>query len=264
LEGLLMQARTGHFLLVAITMVCVAGLTDSAAGWQDQSPAQLRIENQQLRDRIEELERDLQEKDQQLSLAQRKIDALESTNARLRDRFGNRGGSAPDTSDDPVVPMRETAAVPEYPFASPASMLAMLEQDYQAATNGTTFATSGDRTVYMRTIRRWAAQKKGDISGPVRWTIRVISSSGGRGKVRFDIEVLEDGGDLPIGEVFQIEVLGRFAQKLKDAVGGDPVQLEGMFTGTIVIDEALEASEDPMFIGPFAMLMYRLKIRSLR
>jgi predicted RNase H-like nuclease (RuvC/YqgF family) len=244
--------------MLGVTLVLAGSVSTLAQ--QDQSPAQLRLENDQLRERIEDLER-------QLGAAQRRIAALESTNQRLQERL-ERGGSRPqnDTgeSGETEEPEREMAPVPEDPFAAPAAMREMLAREYVRTTEGMSYDSAGDRNEYLRTIRRWANQSKRDINGPVSWTVRVLESSGGRGKVGFTIEVVQNAGELPIGEAFEIEVVGRNVQKLEDAVGGDPIQIDGVFSGSIEIDESLGASGDPMFLGPFARLDYRVAIRSVR
>ncbi|MFG0258115.1 MAG: hypothetical protein ACF8GE_09460 [Phycisphaerales bacterium JB043] len=255
-----MDTRLRRIALVLVSVMLAATSPTPTLAQQEQSPAQLRNENEQLREKIEQLER-------QLASAQRRIQSLESTNERLRQRLDN-SGSRPSTSQRPETtpeePERQMAPIPDDPFAAPVAMHAMLQREYQRVTDGMSFDSASDRDEYLRTIRRWAQQSRRDINGPINWTARVLESTGGRGKVGFTIEVIDQSADLPIGETFQIEVVGRNVQKLESAIGGDPIQIDGVFSGTISIDDSTDASEDPMFIGPFATLDFRVNIRSVR
>ena len=107
-------ARPLRFALLALAL---CAFTPGALAQGERSPNDLRVENDRLKERIEELEG-------QLNAAQERIDSLERTIQRLREQLRDRGPSGdegPATGDEPSEPERETAPTPDDPFASPAS-----------------------------------------------------------------------------------------------------------------------------------------------
>jgi hypothetical protein len=252
-------------LRFAVLALALCAFTPVAFAQGERSPNDLRVENDRLKERIEELEG-------QLNAANERIDSLEQTIQRLREQLRDRGPAPADDSaadDEPSEPERETAPTPEDPFASPASMFLSLRRGYQMQFADRSIGDGRDREEYIREVRGWAREAARDARGQVAWPIRVVNGTDAdRGsRMIFTLEVIDQDRGLPIGEPFDLEIVGRNAVRLSD--GADDLwMLEGVIQSEIEVNEQTptpEMADDPArFIGPFAIFTFDVAVRSLQ
>jgi len=256
-----MIARPLRFAILALALVA---FTPGALAQGERSPNDLRVENDRLKERIEELEG-------QLDAAQQRIDSLERTVQRLREQLRDRG-SAPNgdsaADDEPSEPERETAPTPDDPFAAPASMVASLRDSYRSQFGDRPIGDGRDRDLYIRDVRGWARDAARDARGPVAWPVRVVDVQEDRGsRMIFTLEVIDETSALPIGEPFDLELVGRNAVRLSDGAN-ELWMIEAILQTNIEVDEQSptpEMTDDPSrWIGPFAIFTFDVAVRSLR
>lgn len=251
-------------LRLAILALALFTFTPGALAQGERSPNDLRVENDRLKERIEELEG-------RLDAAQQRIDSLERTIQRLREQLRDRGPSPTDDTpadDEPSEPERETAPTPEDPFASPASMIVSLRDAYQEQFGARTIGDGRDREAYIRDVRGWARDAARDARGPITWPVRIVSiAEDQRGPAVFTLEIIDESSGLPIGEPFELEVIGRNAVRLRDGAN-ELWMMEGILQTEIEVDGQTptpEVADDPSrFIGPFAIFTFDVAVRSLR
>lgn len=259
-----MTSRFIAALALALTLLAAA---PPALAQGERSPNDLRVENDRLKERIEELE-------SQLDAARRRIDSMSETINRLREQLRNRdagpdGGDAPGSDDGAgSPPQRETAPVPDDPFAAPAAMLASLRESYDERFGSRDIGAGRERDEYLRDVRLWSRQASRDSRGQIEWPVRVVDvlEEDGPRQV-FLIEVVDRSSGLPVGEPFEIEVLGRNAVRLREVVGEVWI-LDGVLRGEARVDERATSEDaatgEGAYIGPFALFTYEVAVRSVR
>jgi hypothetical protein len=254
-------------LRTLVVLLALCAFAPGALAQEQRSPNDLRVENDRLKERIEDLE-------SQLDAAQKRIDSLESTVDRLKEQLRNRQDAPADRpagggeGAGDAEPERETAPTPDAPFASLPSMVQSLRSDYQDTFQNRTIGDGRDREEYIREVRAWARDAARDARGQIEWTIRVVDASDQQGsRASFLVETVDTTSGLPIGLPFTLDLVGRNAVRLRDGADGLWI-LEGVLQSEIEVDEAMptvESADDPAaFLGPFARYSYDIAVRSLR
>lgn len=264
---MLTPARRIRPLRTLVVLLALCAFAPAAVAQGQRSPNDLRVENDRLKERIEDLE-------SQLDAAQKRIDSLEGTVDRLREQLRNRqdapadrpAGGGEDAGE--AEPERETAPTPDAPFASLPSMVMSLRDSYMNAFQNRTIGDGRDREEYLREVRGWARETVRDARGQIEWTIRIVDVADQQGsRTQFLVENFDTQRGLPIGLPFPLEVVGRNAVRLRD--GADKLwTLEGVLQSDIEVDEnmpTIESADDPAaYLGPFARYTYDIAVRSLR
>ncbi|MFG0274754.1 MAG: hypothetical protein ACF8QF_06830 [Phycisphaerales bacterium] len=261
-------ARRIRPLRTLVVLLALCAFAPGALAQGQRSPNDLRVENDRLKERIEDLE-------SQLDAAQKRIDSLESTVDRLREQLRNRqdapsgapSGDQGDAGGDQPRE-REMAPTPDEPFASLPSMVMYLRGAYMNAFQNHTIGDGRDREEYLREVRGWARETVRDARGQIEWTIRVVDVADQQGsRTQFLVENFDTQRGLPIGLPFPLEVVGRNAVRLRDGADG-LWTLEGVLQSDIEVDEnmpTIESADDPAaYLGPFARYTYEIAVRSLR
>ncbi len=209
---------------------------------QDDSPAALRKQIDQLTEQIAELEA-------ALARTTDRIELLTDENRRLRDALKNNKDSAGDPDDSTETEETPTSAeAPADPFASPDSLRIALEKSWNAEFEGVDVSNDNESRQYLRDVRRWAGKAKRDYRGPFTWRANVVSArADGRSTIAM-IQVLDDR-DMPIGEPAEIEATGSAARTVLQAASDAVLELTGNQSVDIDIDARLGASADQL--GPY-------------
>jgi hypothetical protein len=250
--------------LLALTAALALCAAPRASAQPERSPNELRVENDMLKDRIAELE-------SQLEQARRRIEMLERTIATLRQRRGSgddAGSDAADAGSNDSTDGPPRAEVPAEPFASPASMRAHLEREYAKTMGDKPFADQRDRQTYLRELRGWARSAAQQGRGPVQWTVRVLSSEQIRpGTVEFMLEVVDPASALAIGEAFNLSITGRNGVRLQEGGPDDMWILDAIMQTDVNVNPERESGGTegaPTLIGPFAEFSFNLVVRTVR
>jgi outer membrane murein-binding lipoprotein Lpp len=242
------------------------------------SPSELRRENDQLRERVHELEA-------ATTRLQEEVDQLTATITALRSELAAALQALqdaktimpvePDTTEEEAAPLH--VAPPEtepsidlaqHPFASPAALYEALKREYAAALGEQPFESSEEHAQFLRDARRWVNQIKLNRRSAVTWEVELESSD------RVDTQIVDcmfkviwpETGE-PFGEAFLVRLSGRDAIRVLESPDTDRWILEANLAARPVINETRADAgvfNAPRLIGPFVEFDYDLSVRSIR
>lgn len=242
------------------------------------SPSELRRENDQLKERVHELEA-------ATSRLQEEVDQLTATIAALRSELAaalqalqeakSVAPATPETIEEESAPIPEMPSesqpsidLAQHPFASPAALYEALKREYTAALGDQPFETPEEHAQFLRDVRRWVNQIKLNRRSAVTWEVELESSD------RVDTQVVDcmfaviwPETNEPLGEPFLVRLSGRDALRVLESPDTHRWILEANLAARPVINESrAEAGvfNAPRLIGPFVEFDYDLSVRSIR
>jgi hypothetical protein len=235
----------------------------------EKSPADLRAENDRLRERISQLESQVSSLQEDIERKDRLIDQLRDAIRKARSAGGSSEGEAAGTDESaPEEPAREVAPVPDDPFASPASMVRHLQAEYTKQFGDPDLSDQRARQQYLRDLRGWARDAGRGATGPVEWRVKVLELADAQGSaVDATVERIDQQSGLPFGDAFTVKITGRNVARVKEGGVGSILVLDGVLRSEIKVDESVtdEASAaEGAYIGPCAVYTFDVAIRSLR
>ncbi len=183
-------------ILLALGVVLALALP--AWAQDDQSLQTLRRENDDLRQRIAQLEA-------QLAEAKRSAAECEQQNAALTERVKALEAAATPAPDAPAPPDESPAAKPrtaelppDDPFVAPEALVRELQARYAAAFGAIPMDTQAQRDRASRDVRRWVRDVQRELRGDVEWLVRIERPNvDERGRDRWDIVVIDPSSGLP-------------------------------------------------------------------
>lgn len=237
----------------SLPVAAFAAALVATTGAGAQSDSDLRLENQRLRTRVGDLERELE-------AARHRIDELEQALEALRQL-------APVTPPQPATgpdapPPEEVVTVDEsVPNASPRALLAALAASYEEAVGDMDLGEPGgrQRTAYLRQVRNWVSRVNRELRSQIDWHVLLLlpdRQDADPTLVRVQAVDPETGvrlGD-PVPIVVPPAVRRRLAQY--DQRGQlDVMVLYGVLNPNVIFNQDRTAEgpfNSPRFIGPFA------------
>lgn len=233
------------------------------------SDSDLRRENDQLKQRVAQLET-------QLAEAQRRSQTLQTEVDRLRKLIssGGAGSGGGDKSASPTTPGSPDAGAesfepaPEEPLASPASMFNKLVNDYEKDMAPLPRESRQDQQRYLAEARKWAAKAIREIKGKVDWTISNVTVTGEpRGEREVSFQVVNPANGKPYGPVVTSKMRGDLAQKLANQPPESQWKISGMANAAPKVvperDKPGAFDKPQSFIGPYMEFAFELNTLSV-
>lgn len=272
-------------LLAPAPFTHAQGSKPASGGSKDSTPADPAAENEALKQKIKELEEQLEQAQKRIKDLNTDTDSLRKEIKRLQKEGG--GGATPTPSPgQPVKPSApsvpnskpggpstpETGQVSGDPLSSPAALMQTLQRDYEKKFGSAPKGTPAEVAKLKRAVEQWVSQQPRQFKGQTDWTIRVLEAETNPNKLRplrVKYEVLQTGTDKVIGEPCQSMFEGRFAKMMSDS----PNQKKWKLTATIVAkpvfdperdagDKKTNTSDRPL-IGPYAVFDFEVTVVNL-
>jgi hypothetical protein len=254
---LIRHLRLG-LLLALVCASLVASSPGASAQATDPSRANLQRENDQLRERVAQLEARIKKLERENEAMKLELERLRAAKPGAPPPPGT-PGTVPTTGD--VIPLES-----QEPLACPDALLAALQASY-----ATQFA---DRTVeeatkaqYIQDVRKWARTAEREFKGNVEWVIRVdkenLPASPDEPIPFWVIDV--QSGKLLHPKVVKAALNRAAASRILENTSITVWDVKGSLgaTPTTNAERAEKGLLDfPPFIGPFAEFKYALTIRT--
>lgn len=255
-------------LLTFLACVGLALLAEGAHAQPEQTPAEMRREIDLLRQRVAQLEA-------QLESAVERADRLESENRELRRQLAaaqetnSREGSGErvESLEVPIDKPLEKGDLPEAWESSPESLFAALQASYERAMRGASRESRADEERYLARVGRWVREAEREFRGDVEWTVRVtrvLERPDHGGDVM--MQVVDPGTGRAWGEAFTMVMPRAYRELLDEAPGRNYWIVSGTLTATPRVNRERDEPGfflHPLFIGAFAEFDYAFKVRRM-
>ena len=252
-----MPISHARFGLVIAAVFLGGGLAARPAAAQ-QSPNDLRRENQRLRTQVGDLERELQAAEDRIDQLQRDIAELH----RLLQATRSRG---PATAPAEKVTIDESV-----PHASPRALFRAIVDSYRQELHDRDLASDDyvqKRAVYLRAIDRWANRVNREMRAPIEWHVRLVEDEPVRSLYVRRMMAVDPKTHVELGNSFGVLLPRGLARRIDEQVQrGDVLVLKGALSPRVRLNqERAERGvfDKPRFIGPFAEFGFTVDVTSL-
>ncbi len=241
---------------LCLTLI-VAGPASIASA---QSSSDLRKENQRLRTRVRDLEREL-------DAAQNRICELESEVARLQQMIeALRAAPRPSTTapEPPKITIDESI-----PHASPRALIKAVVKSYDREIESLEIDAHDprERTVYLRALRRWAARVNREFRSPIEWHVRVLDDEGTLREAMVRLRAIDPITHADLGDAFDVRLSRTLIRRVEEQLSRQNVLvLRGTLTPEVRVNERRTdrgVFDKPKFIGLYAELEFTVEVASL-
>ena len=277
------MARHALSLIAALLMLLALAPAPAALARADETVADLRRENDQLRERIAQLEATLATLLEQNQALIDEPRALRSEVAELNRRVQDTSDAVEEQRATSGTPMPkpiefeapELAPPTDDPLASPGQLLEALIRDHDGRYPELALETADQRTRYVRDLQRWFKTLERDFTTRVEWLVDVVDSSpvvddegkptGARTLVFY---VIDPESNLPFdANPSTISVDSRSALRLLDNDEGvTRWRLAGIAAPTPILNtERTERGliDTPPFIAPYVEFAYAFRVTAM-
>jgi outer membrane murein-binding lipoprotein Lpp len=258
-----MTFRLARFTTVlALALALMALASPGAVAQNSDSAAALRRENDQLRERVSQLEARIKQ-------LERDNEALKVEVSRLRAAGTPAQPGTPATPGAPGTVPVTTDVLPaegQEPLASPDALLAALVADYTTHFADRTF-DDNTRSLQIQEVRRWTRDAERAFKGNIEWVIRIDKENlppSATEPIPFWIIDPASGKLLharPVRSVLPVRIASRILESADTPVWDVRGQLAAR--PTVNAERAERGMLDfPPFIGPYAEFAYDLTVRT--
>lgn len=235
------------------------------------TPAELRRENEALRERVEQLEAELRTATDTIQQMREQMDELsselESLRLELRRNPPAAGEGAQAASPEPQGPA--FAELPEGDqLAAPEAMLAIMIESYEQELAGASYETDADYRRYMSLLSKWSRLVRRELRGQAEWVVEitgVVTDSDRRLVVSY--RVIDPASRLPYGDrEYELELPGGIAtRRFRDNPDHDLWLIRGRVLAMPEINpdrETVGFFDIPPFIGSFAEFGFDFRVET--
>ena len=261
---------TAARLLLVLTLTSFVFAPGALAQSRTPTPAELRRENEALRERVEQLEAELRTATDTIQQMREQMDALSSELESLRLELRRSAASAGADTEVPAEPEGPAfAELPEGdPLAAPEAMLATMIESYEQQLEGTPYDTDADYRRYMSLLSRWARLVRSELRGQAEWVIEitgVVTDSDRRLVVSY--RAIDPASRLPYSDrEHELELPSGIAmRRFRDNPDHDLWLIRGRVLALPEINpdrEAVGFFDIPPFIGPFAEFGFDFRVET--
>lgn len=266
-----------HSVLRRFVLLAILVLSGTASAQPDESMADLRRENEMLRQRIAQLEA-------QLATAREEAEGLREANRVLVRELEERTRPAPTPRPEPEATPAETpppvTAEPPVerrrefpdpagadPFAFPDALLSAIQRSHDDAMGSETLDRK-QPAGYFSALRRWASSANRAFRGRIDW---VVSVSDERGAIPAQqpvrVFVVDPETLQPLHrEAFIVELSSRDRRRMAEESSRQAWRLVGQIAPQVRINPDRPERgvfNTPVFLGPFAEFDYELRVLSV-
>ena len=263
--------RNAALSLIAVLMLLLAPA--HALAQADETVADLRRENDQLRERIAQLEATL------ATLLEQNKALIDETRA-LRDEVGDLrtsvqqtqqtverqsiGNTPPGAEIEPIM----LAEAPDDPLASPNLLFKAIQRDHDGRYPDLTLETELDQKRYRADLKRWFRATERDFTRRVQWTVEVIEVDAiTEDALRVVFIVIDPESGLPYdARPSSITVDGRSALRVLENPTIQQWKLTGVAAPTLNLntDRTERGLIDiPPFVGPYVEFGFAFRVISI-
>lgn len=237
---------------------------------QGESPADLRRENDTLRNRVAQLEAANTKLEQDNRRLQKRVTQLEAQLARLQAENNKLRAQGATPANSPSAPASSPgdsqAKLPADPLSCPPALLKALKAKYKEEFAGRTI-TDMNRADYIKDVRRWALQMRREFRDRVTWTVEIDPADvPGDDKLPVKLRVVDPDTHEPYHADPVSVDLGYSTRRVMLEPDKKFWVLEGVFFADPSVNPNREAAgtmDYPAFIGPFAEFKFGLSVRSI-
>jgi len=251
-------------IIAAAAPALLAGAALGQTSADPMSPAALRLENDRLRERVAELEAELDESRRLLQDLHRLVESLRASRRAPAADPAQPVEALPDalpSSDTPAA----VAEIPDDPLACPESMRRALADDLQPLWEGANLESAPERERYLRDARRWARVQQRQRRGLVNWTMRLVESQQlVDGRTRLLFRIVDPASGAAIGEPVGITPEQRDAERVLAASPLQRWRVTALLTPTPTVNpERVRPGvyDVPPLIGPCVEFAYSLDVK---
>lgn len=251
----------------ATRVLVVAGLLClSCTVWAQESDSDLRRQNQQLADEVQDLQR-------RLEAAELRNRELEQRIAQLEQQLAAARRGTATSSTLPPLEQDEITVDESIPNASPRALFKELLASYEKAMGGLEIGAEDDRIrrAYLKQVESWRARVNREYRSQIEWHVRAIDARIGPNRERIVTFIAVDPKtDVRLGDSFDVVL----SQTLVDRLANFETRGElGVLVmrGTLIPEVRVNPSrldrgtfDNPPFIGPFAEFFFRVDVASLK
>ena len=270
-----MRSTTSPFLtraLFSLAAIIALAIAPSRVHAQAESPADLRRENDTLRNRVAQLEAANTKLEDESDRLRKRVSQLESQLARLQAE--NTKLRNPETSKPGDTPAGPTSTggqpqsnLPADPLACPPSLLSALKAKYQEEFAKRTI-TDQNRADYIKDVRRWALEMKREFKDRVTWTVEIKPADvPGDERLPVKLRVVDPDTHEPYHtDPVAIDLGARNTRRVMLEPDKNLWVLEGVFFADPDVNSSRETEGTlnyPPLIGPFAEFKFGLSVRSI-
>lgn len=238
-----------------------AFLTINAQALAQESDAELRRENQRLQTQVRDLETDLK-------AARDRIDELEEDVQRLRRQLA----SARKPSTLPPLPTDEVSIDESDPAASPRALINAVQANYGEALGELEAGSPGDseNAVYIRELRSWVAVANRQFQSRIKWHVRVEDMVAGRRAYEITAIAVDPKTGAKLGAPFSFITSRTLARRMEEIRQrgklDEPLVLTGVVRPNIAINSERRQRgpfDHPHFLGPYAEMTVGVEAQSV-
>ena len=247
-------------LLACLAAMAVLAPVSSAVA---QSDRDLRDANQRLTTEVKQLTRELEAAKGRIQELQRQVESLRTALATVRRSSRPR---SPAPLEDEALTIDESV-----PNASPRALLTAMKASYDK-----TFADldqgeagTGERTIYLKAVDRWAALGNREFRMKVTWHVRVLDAQTIRGGLEAKVQAVDPKTRTELGDPFVIALQRTAARRFAQLQQGDLAEvlvLKGTLYPNVMVNRQRQnvgAFDNPRFIGPYTELRLTVDASSL-
>lgn len=261
-------ART--LLLIALFAAVLAPQA-ALAQTRAPTPAELRRENDALRERVAQLEAELNSATETIESLREQMDALgdqlESLRRELRQRPADTSGD--DAPAEPATPEPTFAEVPTgEPLSSPEAMYQALRESYDAELSGMPRETDPEFRRFISELSQWSRMMRREIRGQAEWVIEITGVVvDDEDELVVSYRVIDPESRLPYSDrEHQLELPRGIAERrFRDNPDHELWLVRGRAFASPQVNrdrEEVGFFDIPRFIGPFAEFGFQLDLET--
>ena len=246
-----MPTSHARFGLVIAALLLGGGVAARPAAAQ-QSPNDLRRENQSLRTQVRDLERELQAAKDRIAELNRLLQATRSRGPATAPAVGK------VTIDESV------------PHASPRALFRAIVDSYRQELHDRDLASDDHlqrRAIYLRAINRWANRVNREMRAPIEWHVRLVEDEPVRSPYVRRMVAIDPKTHVELGNSFGVLLPRGLARRIDEQVQrGDVLVLKGALSPRVRLNQERAdrgVFDKPRFIGPFAEFGFTVDVTSL-
>lgn len=251
-----------HHNLFAITVALIVGYASLTTSVIAQDTADLKLENEQLKDQILKLSSELKSAQNRIVVLERQMEQLKLT---LDQVSGN--GSATSSPPAPTTQGMD----PAKPEDNPQALYRAMKKDYAEATQEFEIGERGDknRASYLRVVERWIASANRHYKSRIEWHVTIFERPQSSRPSRLKLLAVDPSTGEAIDKPFSIALNRQLTRRLRQLEQKGELEifiLKGVLTPKLKSTRQSEPTDpfnNPRLVGPFVQFGYSIEVDTI-